>query len=159
MFNVRPLRPRLRWLPGLPRFPIDPNPLRVLHVARRHKRGPGFPGFRFVIRRFPRHRRNTNQHVAFRTLNLPARKLLVALEVLFALRTGEFEFGHKSQIKVHRHTALIRLEKQTGFRCSGPRSAARPGPQRVGREDRRGSSQSNRFRCGPGPAALRACTE
>ena len=60
-------------------------------------RRPGHPRLRLVIALL-NHRRgrgDDNEMVAAGALDLPAGKLAVALDVLIAMRAGEFEFAHR----------------------------------------------------------------
>jgi hypothetical protein len=43
---------------------------------------------------------NANQMMAIRALNLPAGKLLINLQVLAAMRTGEFEIAHWMRVLI-----------------------------------------------------------
>jgi hypothetical protein len=63
-------------------------------LCGRDMSGPRHPGLRLVLRRFPRHRRNLYEMAAAGALNLPARELLVASEMLLAMWALEFEFAH-----------------------------------------------------------------
>jgi hypothetical protein len=65
-------------------------------VPGREKRGPGLAGFGAILGGAAGNCRNTDQVMAVGTLNLAARCLIVALQVLLTVRTGEFELVHRS---------------------------------------------------------------
>jgi hypothetical protein len=75
-------------------FGTDRKTLRTLGISRWHKRCPGFAGFRIILRGLPGHGRNADEVITTRTLNFPAGKLFIALQVLLAFGTGKFEFVH-----------------------------------------------------------------
>jgi hypothetical protein len=62
--------------------------------------GPGFPGFRLIVHGLAGNGGDANQMIAGGTLDLAARKLRVALKMLVALGTGEFELVHGSFLMV-----------------------------------------------------------
>ena len=66
-------------------------------VPRRDKGGPGLAGFGVILGRSAGNRRNADQVLAVGALNLAARCLLVTLQVLLTVRTGEFELVHRFQ--------------------------------------------------------------
>lgn len=66
-----------------------------LFVTRRHERVPRHARLRLEVGRLAGHRRDDDEVVAFGALNLSPGMLLVALEMLVAVRAGEFEFVHK----------------------------------------------------------------
>ena len=65
------------------------------HILGRDKGGPGLAGFRAILGSAAGNCRNPDQVMAVGTLNLTTRCLFVALQVLFAVRTGEFELVHR----------------------------------------------------------------
>ena len=71
--------------------------LRGWCVAGRDERGPSLAGFRFILSGSAGNVRDADQMMAVGALNLPARRLLVALQMLLAVRTGEFELVHRIQ--------------------------------------------------------------
>lgn len=72
----------------------DGRLLRWRHLAAGNKRGPGLSRFGRVLRCLAGHRRNANEVIAIRALNLAPGKLLVTLQMLVALRTGELKRVH-----------------------------------------------------------------
>src|SRR5665213_1592073 len=98
-------KPGKEWIKNFPRHGKSFGRRRVFldgkifgrrHVRRRHKRCPSLSRLRFVFHRPARDRRNADEMIAAGTLNFAAGKLLVALQMLLALRAGEFEFAHAS---------------------------------------------------------------
>ena len=67
------------------------------HVPGRDKGGPGIPRFGVILGGSAGNRRNADQVMAVGALNLAARCLLVALQVLLAVQTGEFELVYGFQ--------------------------------------------------------------
>ncbi len=65
-----------------------------------HKRSPGLARFRGILGGLARHRRDPNEKMAVRTLNLAARELRITFEVLTATSAGEFEFAHRYRLEV-----------------------------------------------------------
>jgi hypothetical protein len=65
-----------------------------LFVSARDVRVPGHTGFRFKIDCLARDGWDDDEVVAFGTLNLPSGVLLIALQVLGAMRAGKFKFAH-----------------------------------------------------------------
>ena len=55
---------------------------------------PRHPGFRLIRLRLSWHGWYADQHIARRALDLPSRELLLALKVLVAVGTIEFELTH-----------------------------------------------------------------
>src|SRR5688572_6439685 len=84
-----------RWLLRL--VFVDRQFLGRLALRRWNEGRPGHAGLRLVIAlcRLRRGCRDHDEMVAARTLDLLAGELLVALDVLFAMRAGEFEFAHR----------------------------------------------------------------
>ena len=68
----------------------------MLDLWRRHVRRPRHSRLRLVIALLDDRRRgrDDDEMVAARALDLSAGKLVVALDVLIAMRAGEFEFAH-----------------------------------------------------------------
>jgi hypothetical protein len=64
------------------------------HLSRLHKSGPGHPRFRVVLGGLTRDAGNADQHIAGGALDLPSRELFLALQMLIAVWTIEFEFTH-----------------------------------------------------------------
>ena len=66
-------------------------------LRRRHERSPGHSRLRLVVafRDNGRRGRDNDEMIAAGTLDLSAGELAVALDVLLAMRAGEFEFAHK----------------------------------------------------------------
>src|SRR6185312_6992154 len=68
------------------------NVFRWLRISSGNESRPGFPGLGRVLRRFAGNRWDANEVVATGALNFASGKLFVTLQVLLALRAGEFEF-------------------------------------------------------------------
>ena len=62
----------------------------ILRVAFGDVGGPGHAGFGLILDGFSRNRWNSDEGVATRALDLPAGKLLVTGQMLFAVRTLKF---------------------------------------------------------------------
>ena len=92
------------------------DPLWRRHVPGRDKGGPGLAGFGVVLGGSAGNRRNVDQMMAVGALNLAARCLFVALQVLLAVGTGKFEFTHRFQ-GVGFVLLLRTWSKRRLFRC------------------------------------------
>jgi hypothetical protein len=55
---------------------------------------PGLAGLGLELSGFARSGRNANQMIAGRTLNLPTREFVFALQMLIAVGAGKFEITH-----------------------------------------------------------------
>ena len=64
---------------------------------RRNVRRPGIPRFRLELSGPARDRRDSYEHAATGTLNLPARMRLVTCQMLAAMRTFKLELAHTLQ--------------------------------------------------------------
>ena len=94
----------LAWLLSRRSRPVglatERDPLWRRHVPGRDKGGPGLAGFGVILGGSAGNRRNADQVLAVGALNLPAGCLFVALQVLFAVRTGQFEFAHRLSVLI-----------------------------------------------------------
>ena len=60
----------------------------------RNESGPGHAGLGLIIGGLSRRRGDTDEMLAFGTLNLSAGKAFIALQMLFAVGALKFEFAH-----------------------------------------------------------------
>ena len=81
-------------------FPADGQSFGRRHPAVRDKGGPSLARFRAVLGRPARHRRNVEEVMAVGALNLAPGHLLVAFEMLPAMRAGKLEFLHNTNLFV-----------------------------------------------------------
>jgi len=75
-------------------LPAQEEPFRTRHMRGRDERGPGLAGFHLELSGPARDGRDVQEDMAAWALNLPAGKLFVTLQVLFAFRARKFEFAH-----------------------------------------------------------------
>jgi hypothetical protein len=81
-----------------PRFAPQIRLVGSLHVARWNERCPRLAGLRVERGCLPRDRGNTDEDMAGGTLDFAPGKLLLALQMLLAVRTGKLELVHNSVV-------------------------------------------------------------